>query len=92
MSFFICTQCGARHDIFGTGGAKKKAEELQVPFLGEVPLVTELRVLADSGQIGKSLENEAAKPYLESISMNLARGLARQHREQPKLPTLTVLK
>jgi ATP-binding protein involved in chromosome partitioning len=92
MSFFVCHECGARHDIFGTGGAKKKAEELQVPFLGEVPLVTELRVLADNGQIGKALDNEAIKPYLDSISMNLARGLARQHRKQPVMPTLTILK
>jgi len=92
MSFFQCDQCGARHDIFGSGGAKKKAEELQVPFLGELPLVTELRVLADSGQTGKAIENKAARPYLESICLNLARNLAQQHREQPQMPTLTVLK
>jgi ATP-binding protein involved in chromosome partitioning len=92
MSFFICSQCGERHDIFGSGGAKKKAEEMRAPFLGELPLVTELRILADRGQIGKALENEAAKPYLESILKNLARLLARQHREQPVMPTLTVLK
>jgi len=50
MSFFVCPQCGARHDIFGSGGAKKKARDLHVPFLGEVPIVTELRVLADRGK------------------------------------------
>ncbi len=92
MSYFICPQCGARHDIFGTGGAKKKAELMDLPFLGEVPLVTELRVLADQGKIGQALELEATKPYLESICLNLVRHLARQHREQPQLPTLTVLK
>lgn len=92
MSFFICPQCGARHDIFGSGGAKKKAQELLVPFLGELPLVSELRVLADQGQIGKAFESETARAYLESICMNLVRNLARQHREQPQLPTLTVLK
>ncbi len=92
MSFFICPQCGARHDIFGSGGAKKKARELQVPFLGEVPLVTELRVLADRGQIGKAFENEGVRPYLEAIYLNMVRHLAQRHREQPQLPTLTVLK
>jgi ATP-binding protein involved in chromosome partitioning len=92
MSFFVCPQCGARHDIFGSGGAKKKAEQLHVPFLGEIPIVTELRILADRGQIGEAFENETAKPYLESICLNLARRLARQRREQPQLPTLTVLK
>ncbi|MGA2799019.1 MAG: Mrp/NBP35 family ATP-binding protein [Thermoguttaceae bacterium] len=92
MSFFVCPQCGARHDIFGSGGAKRKARELNVPFLGEVPIVTELRVLADRGQTGKALENETAEPYLESICMNLARHLAQRRREEPQLPTLTVLK
>jgi ATP-binding protein involved in chromosome partitioning len=92
MSFFVCTQCNARHDIFGSGGAKKKADELKVPFLGELPLVTELRILADSGQIAAGLQNETAKPYLETICLNLVRGIARQHCTQPQLPTLTVLK
>ncbi|MGD0518196.1 MAG: Mrp/NBP35 family ATP-binding protein [Thermoguttaceae bacterium] len=92
MSFFVCPQCGARHDIFSSGGAKKKAEQLHVPFLGEVPIVTELRILADRGQIGKAFENETAKPYLESICLNLARRLVRLHRNEPQLPTLTVLK
>jgi ATP-binding protein involved in chromosome partitioning len=91
MSFFICSQCGARHDIFGSGGAKKKAEEMDVPFLGEVPLLTELRILADQGQIGKTFDHEAVRPYLESICLNLSRNLARSRREQPQLPTLTVL-
>src|SRR5438094_773187 len=37
MSGFICPACGKRYDIFGSGGARQKAEELNVPFLGEVP-------------------------------------------------------
>lgn len=91
MSFFICPNCSARHDIFGSGGAKKKAEELNVPFLGQIPLVSELRLLADQGRIGSAFENETAKPYLESICLNLVRGLAEKNRKQAKLPTLTVL-
>ena len=43
MSFFVCPDCGARHDIFGSGGAKRRAAELGVPFLGEVPICIELR-------------------------------------------------
>ncbi len=50
MSTFICTTCGTRHDIFGHGGAKKEAERLGVPFLGEVPLDLDVRVKSDSGQ------------------------------------------
>ena len=65
----LVRNAAARHDIFGSGGAKNKAQQLQVPFLGELPIVTELRVLADRGQIGKAFDNEEARPYLESISI-----------------------
>jgi len=43
MSGFVCEQCGKRYDIFGHGGARQKAEELSVPFLGEVPLNMQIR-------------------------------------------------
>ncbi len=38
MSTFVCPHCGERSDIFGHGGARREAERLGVPFLGEVPL------------------------------------------------------
>ena len=49
MSYFVCPQCGARTDIFGHGGARKEAERLSVPFLGEVPLDMTIRETSDSG-------------------------------------------
>lgn len=50
MSYFTCTKCGERHDIFGHGGARAEAERLGVPFLGEVPLDMDLRIRSDSGE------------------------------------------
>ena len=38
MSYFVAPDTGKRYDIFGHGGARKEAERLGVPFLGEVPL------------------------------------------------------
>ena len=38
MSYFIAPDTGKRYDIFGHGGARREAERLGVPFLGEVPL------------------------------------------------------
>jgi ATP-binding protein involved in chromosome partitioning len=38
MSWFVCDGCGKRHDIFSAGGGRKAAEELDIPFLGEIPL------------------------------------------------------
>ena len=50
MSFFICSKCGERHEIFGHGGARDEAEKLGVPFLGGVPLHLDIRVRSDAGQ------------------------------------------
>jgi ATP-binding protein involved in chromosome partitioning len=91
MSFFLCSKCGTRHDIFGSGGARRRAEDLGVPFLGEVPLDTQLRVLADEGRIAASFDYPPAKSYLETISHTLVRNLSDGHRRKPVLPTLPVL-
>ncbi len=50
MSYFICTKCGERHEIFGHGGARAEAARLGVPFLGEVPLDQDLRERSDRGE------------------------------------------
>ena len=50
MSYFVCTQCGERHEIFGHGGARDEADDSACPFLGEVPLDTNLRERSDAGQ------------------------------------------
>jgi ATP-binding protein involved in chromosome partitioning len=49
MSMFVCSGCGAEHDIFGHGGAKLTAEKLGAPFLGEIPLVPRIRETSDAG-------------------------------------------
>jgi ATP-binding protein involved in chromosome partitioning len=43
MSYYICRKCGHRHEIFSHGGGARYAEELGVPFLGELPIARELR-------------------------------------------------
>jgi ATP-binding protein involved in chromosome partitioning len=49
MSYFACPDCDARHAVFGHGGARAEADRIGVPFLGEVPLVMEIREKSDSG-------------------------------------------
>ncbi|KUG20478.1 MAG: Mrp/NBP35 family ATP-binding protein [Methanomicrobiaceae archaeon] len=50
MSGFVCPHCGKEVDIFGTGGGKKEAEDLGVPFLGSIPLDPDMRKAADEGR------------------------------------------
>ena len=48
MSYYICRSCARRHEIFAHGGGGRFARELGVPFLGELPIVRELREGGDT--------------------------------------------
>ncbi|MFN0066146.1 MAG: Mrp/NBP35 family ATP-binding protein, partial [Limisphaerales bacterium] len=48
MSFFTAPD-GSRVEIFGHGGGAAEAERQQVPFLGEIPIFTEIRAGGDAG-------------------------------------------
>ncbi len=50
MAGFIHPSTGERIDIFGEGGARRTAEALGVPFLGEIPLDPALRAASDAGK------------------------------------------
>jgi ATPases involved in chromosome partitioning len=50
MSYFQCPHCEGRSEIFSHGGAQKTAQELQVPFLAEIPLQGQIRQMTDHGQ------------------------------------------
>jgi ATP-binding protein involved in chromosome partitioning len=49
MSFYECTNCHHEADIFGHGGGEQMAEQLNVPFLGRLPLYQPIRVGGDRG-------------------------------------------
>jgi ATP-binding protein involved in chromosome partitioning len=50
MSTHVCSNCGHEEHIFGHGGAKREAEKLGVPFLGEIPLDAKIRTHSDEGK------------------------------------------
>jgi ATP-binding protein involved in chromosome partitioning len=49
MSHFICPTCHTESDIFGKGGGERLAEEMNVPFLGRVPIYEPIRIGGDTG-------------------------------------------
>ncbi len=62
MSSFICGGCGQEHFIFGHDGVQKAVEQLEIPFLGKIPLEIELRTGSDQGvpyMTQKNLEGRA---------------------------------
>jgi ATP-binding protein involved in chromosome partitioning len=91
MSYFVCPDTGKRYDIFGSGGAKRKAEEVEAPFLGEVPIQIPIRERGDAGETGGNFSDEASAWFLREICDNLVKNLAEQHCEEPVMPSLPVL-
>lgn len=50
MSGFVCPHCQHETDIFSSGGGEQMAREMDVPFLGRVPLVAEVAAMGDAGR------------------------------------------
>ena len=79
-------------DIFGRGGAQTKGKELQIPFLGEIPMNAEIREKSDTGDIAQLVEegSESRTPLLkmaETTAIEIARTLL----ENPSTPPLEIL-
>jgi len=91
MSGFLCPDCGKRYDIFGSGGARKKAIELDVPFLGEVPINMAIRELGDAGKTSTSFDDPALAPVFDAICHQLVSNLANSAAAAPPMPQLPVL-
>lgn len=91
MSGFVCPDTGKEWDIFGRGGAEKKAKELDVPFLGDVPITISIREQGDAGKTSDVLQNEVTAPRFEKLAYNLVKQLADSAAEKPPIPSLTVL-
>ena len=77
MSYFLCPHCGGRTDVFSHGGARKEADKLGVPFLGEVPLDIMIRANSDDGRpvVASLPESGHASAFLE-IARQVADTLA----------------
>ena len=89
---FFDTPGDERVYIFGRGGARRKAEAMGVPFLGEVPLNIFLRESGDEGKMENALApGSPARPYLLGIVEQLAAQISIQNIKAPKMPKLEIL-
>ncbi|PSP76279.1 MRP family ATP-binding protein [Halobacteriales archaeon QH_6_68_27] len=68
MSAFRCPDCGSKHAIFGEGGGEAFAADVDMPFLGSVPLDPAVRERADEGEpIVLDDESETAEAFREFV-------------------------
>ncbi|NQV21150.1 MAG: Mrp/NBP35 family ATP-binding protein, partial [Rhodospirillales bacterium] len=67
MSYFLCPHCNERSDIFGHGGARETAKELDLDFLGEVPLHIDIRETSDAGTpiVATRPDSKESQAYLD---------------------------
>jgi ATP-binding protein involved in chromosome partitioning len=73
MSYYLCSHCGHRENIFDTGGGRRAAEELGIPFLGEIPLYTSIRVAGDTGHpVAADVGASEQRNVIAGIARNLA--------------------
>ncbi len=74
MSKFVCNHCGEAEEIFGNGGARRAAEILGIPYLGEIPIVTSIRKTADAGDpvVHSDPSGKPAQAFI-SIAQNLTK-------------------
>lgn len=71
MSYFIAPDTGVKYDIFGNGGAKIVAEKYNIPFLGEIPLLMQIRENSDAGYPSVASKDETLRSHYKHITQNL---------------------
>ena len=69
MSGFVCPNCGVKVDIFQSGGGKKIAEELDIQFLGSIPIDQKISEDSDKGLpfIIQHKDSPASKAFMEIV-------------------------
>ena len=71
MSGFGCPHCGKTISIFGSGGGKVMARQMDVPFLGQIPLDSQMVEMGDKGKLDVLTEKadlEINKVYEEIVN------------------------
>jgi ATP-binding protein involved in chromosome partitioning len=77
MSYHICRKCGRRHELFAHGGGARYAAELDVPFLGELPITAELREGGDNALPLVAVHpDHPVSDAFKSIAANVIAGLS----------------
>lgn len=91
MSFFICSHCGERENIFDNGGGRRAADELSVPFLGEIPIYTSIRQSGDTGKpIVVDERFKTQGDIIQQIARNLAAQISIRNAEQVPAPAIDI--
>ncbi|MEO6290902.1 MAG: Mrp/NBP35 family ATP-binding protein [Ginsengibacter sp.] len=92
MSYFTPAELpGNKYFIFGKSGGKNLADEFDIPFLGEIPLVQSIREGGDIGIPVMMSDDEISKKAFIEFSDNAIRGIAMRNAQLPATEVTEVL-
>ena len=93
MSGLICPECGTTIDLFGAGGGKRMAREMNVPFLGTIPIDPKIAEASDGGTpytqhfAGTETARSFARIVAPILALDETRATPAQAPEQSTEPT-----
>ncbi|MBA2853787.1 Mrp family chromosome partitioning ATPase [Methanococcus maripaludis] len=73
MGGFVCPECDKVIDVFGKGGGEKAAKELNVFFLGRIPLDIKARIASDRGVPMVTMDCKASEEFKKVVNIVLER-------------------
>ena len=91
MSFFVPKELPEnKYYIFGKEGAKNLATDLEIPFLGEIPLIQSVREAGDYGRPESMQENTISENTFNKISKNMLSELLKRNKELPETEIIKI--
>ena len=92
MSYFTPAELPEnKYYIFGKQGGKKLADEFDIPFLGEIPLVQSIREGGDIGIPVMIGDDDISKQAFIEFSDNTVRGISMRNAQMPKTEVTEIL-
>ncbi len=79
-----------KYYIFGKEGAKNLAEDLKVPFLGELPLVQSIREAGDVGRPAALQENSIISEAFENLTKNAVAEVVKRNTDLPPTEAIKI--
>jgi ATP-binding protein involved in chromosome partitioning len=91
MAYFTPAELpGNKYYIFGKEGGKKLAEEYELPFLGQVPLVQSIREGGDEGVPAMMGQDEASRQAFRQFTSVVVRNIAIRNASTPATKPVAV--
>jgi len=91
MSYFTPEELpNNKYYIFGNGGGKNLAEDLEIPFLGEIPLVQSIREAGDVGHPAALQENTPISEAFTEITRNVVEQTVHRNENLPATEAIKI--